>query len=98
MNMLAYPDKERPWLRRLAGAGATLSVDVALWILAIFLAVSGGPAFFVVAVTVGFLAVGVFFGLYAKKQKDRPFLQGVIIATSLVLLLDVACASWLGRS
>lgn len=76
-----------------------MGVDFVVWVLAIVLAASGGGTpFFVVTATGGFLAVGFFFGLYAKKEDDRPFLQGVIIATSLVLLLDVTCASWLGRS
>jgi hypothetical protein len=51
-----YHGKERPWLKRLAGLAATLTIDFALWVLAIFLAVSGGPAFFIVAATGGFLA------------------------------------------
>jgi hypothetical protein len=100
MNMLTYPGKERPWLQRLKGAAATLIIDSVLWVLFILLAVGGGlgrsVAFFVVAMTGGFLLVGLFFGLYAKKQNDRPFLQGVIIATSLVLLLDVTCWGTLG--
>ncbi len=102
MNMLTYPGKERPWLQRLKGAAATLIIDSVLWVLFILLAVGGGlgrsGAFFVVAMTGGFLLVGLFFGLYAKKQNDREFLQGVVIATSLLLLLDITCWSWAGLS
>jgi hypothetical protein len=100
MNMLKYPGKERPWLQRLKGAAATFIIDSILWVLLVLLAVGGAlgrsGALFVVAMTGGFLVVGLFFGLYAKKQNDRPFLQGVIIATSLVLLLDVTCWGTLG--
>ncbi len=99
MNMLTYPGKERPWLLRLKGAAATLIIDSVLWVLFILLAVGGGlghsGAFFV-AMTGGFLLVGLFFGFYAKRQNDRPFLQGAIIARSLVLLLDVTCWEALG--
>ena len=81
--------------RRLAGIAATLAVDFAAWLLLILLALGGGlgssNASFAVAMTGGFLAVGVLFGLYARDRKDREFLQGVIIATSLVLLLDATC-------
>ena len=100
MSMLTYPGKARPWLQRLKGAAATLIVDFVLWVLLILLAVGGGlansAALFVVVMTGGFLVVGIFLGLYAKKQNDKPFLQGAIIATSLVLLLDVTCWSTLG--
>jgi hypothetical protein len=100
MNMLAYPGKERPWLQRLKGAAATLIIDSVLWVLFILLAVGGAlgrsGAFFVVAMTGAFLLVGLFFGLCAKKQNDTRFFQGVIVATSLVLLLDVTCWGTLG--
>jgi len=102
MNMLTYPGKERPWLQRLKGAAATLIIDSVLWVLFILLALGGGlghsGAFFVMAMTGGFLLVGLFFGFYAKKQNDRELLQGVVIATSMVLLLDITCWSWAGLS
>ena len=92
---ITYPGKERPWLQRLKGAAATLIVDFALWVLFILLAVSGAlgrsGALFVFAMTGGFVVVGFFFGHYAKKENDKPFLEGAIIATSLVLLLDATC-------
>lgn len=101
--MLTYPGKERPWLQRLKGAAATLLVDLILWVLLILQALGGGlgyssNTFFAVAMTVGFLAVGVFFGLYARKQNDKEFFQGVVIVTSLILLLDVTCWGWVARS
>ena len=101
--MLTYRDKGDPTRRRLAGAAATLLVDLILWVLLILQALGGGlgyssNTFFAVAMTVGFLAVGVFFGLYARKQNDRGFFQGVVITTSLILLLDVTCWGWVARS
>ncbi|MGO9590130.1 MAG: hypothetical protein ACLP3K_08825 [Candidatus Acidiferrales bacterium] len=77
----------------------TLLVDLIVWVLLIFVALGGGlrsDTFFAAAITAAFLGVGVFLGLYAKKQNKREFLQGVVIATSLVLLLEVTCSSWAG--
>ena len=85
--------EKHPMRRRLAGGAVTLAVDVAIWVMLILGAASRyfPIATFAAAMTGGFLVVGVLFGLSARKRGDRAFLQGVIIATSVMLLLEATC-------
>jgi hypothetical protein len=85
---------------RVAGFFATLAVDFLVWISFLIVAMIGdlsGPALVAVGMSFGYLIVGVILYYYGRDRGYTEFNQGVIIATSIVCLLSVACWGSLGR-
>ncbi len=79
---------------RVAGFFSALGVDFLVWIVFVIIAMSRDLSRLVpvaVGMTFGFVIVGVILFYYARKRGYTEFKQGTILATSIVLLLSVAC-------
>ena len=82
-----------------AGFFATLAVDFLVWLVFLIVAFSGSSSmlgFSAAGMTVGYLIAGVVLYYYGRGQGYGGFKKGVVIATSVVFLLDVACWGSLG--
>jgi hypothetical protein len=92
------PENKRPG--PLAGVFATWLLDFVFWIVFVFAAFGGvplgsGPGF-AAAMTLGFVAVGAITFWLARRRGNHEFANGVIIATSIVVLLSATCWGSIG--
>jgi hypothetical protein len=79
---------------RVAGFFAALALDFLVWLVFLIIAMSRDLSRLTpvaVGMTFGYVIVGVALFCYARKRGYTEFKQGAILATSIVLLLSVAC-------
>ncbi len=84
----------------LAGIFLTFLFDALVWFIFVFLAATGSigavNARFAVEMTLGFVAAGAILFWLTKRQGYHEFSNGVIIATSIVVLLSTTCWGLIG--
>ncbi len=84
----------------LAGVLLTFLLDAIVWFIFVFFAATGGigavDARFAVEMILGFVAVGAVLFWLTRRQGYHEFSNGVIIATSIVVLLSTTCWGLIG--
>jgi hypothetical protein len=84
----------------LAGVLLTFLFDAIVWFIFVFLVATRGVgavnARFAVEMTLGFVAVGAILFWLTRRQGYHEFSNGVIIATSIVVLLSTTCWGLIG--